>query len=102
MNSSPMSGPERFVVEVAASFGDELIRSRPQHIAVLLRLSMMSGLQMNLNASLAMLCEYAREIVPYDIALVYFWHEKDERSLLRYADGIPATRRDAFNGSNLL
>lgn len=99
---SPVSGPETLLVDVSASFGDELIRSRPQHIAVLLRLSMMSGLQMNLNASLAMLCEYAREIVPYDIALVYFWNEKEERSLLRFADGLPADRRDGFTGSNLL
>src|SRR3569832_2098718 len=102
MNASSMSGPQRFVVDVCATFSDELIRSRPQHVAVLLRLSMMSGLQMNLNASLAMLCEYAREIVPYNIALVYFWNEKDERSLLRWADGIPAARRENFTASNLL
>jgi diguanylate cyclase (GGDEF)-like protein len=102
MNTSPMSGPERFAVDVCSTFSDELIRSRPQHIAVLLRLSMMSGLQMNLNASLAMLCEYAREIVPYNAALVYFWNEKEERSLLRTSEGIPASQRENFQSRNVL
>lgn len=102
MNTSPMSGPERFVVDVCSTFSDELIRSRPQHIAVLLRLSMMSGLQMNLNASLAMLCEYAREIVPYHAALVYFWNEKEERSLLRTSEGVPASQRENFQSRNIL
>jgi diguanylate cyclase (GGDEF)-like protein len=102
MNTPSMSGPERFVVDVCATFSDDLIRSRPQHITVLLRLSMMSGLQMNLNASLAMLCEYAREIVPYNAALVYFWNEKEERSLLRTSEGVPASLRENFQSRNIL
>src|SRR5690349_7013179 len=102
MNTSPMSGPERFVVDVCTTLSDDLIRNRPQHIAVLLRLSMMSGLQMNLNASLAMLCEYAREIAPYRAALVYFWNEKEERSLLRTSEGIPAAQRENFQSRNVL
>jgi diguanylate cyclase (GGDEF)-like protein len=102
MNASSMSGPQRFVVDVCATFSDELIRSRPQHIAVLLRLSMMSGLQMNLNASLAMLCEYAREIVSYQAALVYFWNEKEERSLLRTSEGVAATLREHLQSRNVL
>jgi len=97
-----MSGPQRFVVDVCATFSDELIRSRPQHIAVLLRLSMMSGLQMNLNASLAMLCEYAREIVAYNAALVYFWNEKEERSLLRTSEGVAAPLREHLQSRNVL
>ena len=102
MNTSPMSGPERFVVDVCATLSEDLIRNRPQHIAVLLRLSMMSGLQMNLNASLAMLCEYAREIVPYTAALVYFWNEKEERSLLRTSEGVPPSQREHFQSRNVL
>lgn len=98
----PIQGPERFLVNVCSTLAETLIRTRPQHIGVLLRLSMMSGLQMNLNASLAMLCEYAREIVPYDVALVYFWNEKEERSLLRVLEGLPLTRRDAFTTGNAL
>jgi diguanylate cyclase (GGDEF)-like protein len=102
MSDFPISGPELFIVDVTSSFDEELIRGRSKHVAVLLRLSMMSGLQMNLNASLAMLCEYAREIVPYDCALVYFWNEKEERSLLRSMDGIPASRREHFTPGNVL
>jgi diguanylate cyclase (GGDEF)-like protein len=102
MNATPMSGPDRFLVDVCSTFSNELIRSRPQHIAVLLRLSMMSGLQMNLNASLAMLCEYAREIAPYQAALVYFWNEKEERSLLRTSEGVPVSQREHFQSRNVL
>ena len=97
-----MSGPETFLVDVSASFEEELIRKRSAHVAVLLRLSMMSGLQMNLNASLAMLCEYAREIVFYDAALVYFWNEKEERSLLRSMDGLPSGKRESLMHSNVV
>ena len=102
MSDFPISGPELFIVDVTASFDEDLIRVRSKHVAVLLRLSMMSGLQMNLNASLAMLCEYAREIVPYEAALVYFWNEKEERSLLRSMDGLPPTRREHFATGNVL
>jgi diguanylate cyclase (GGDEF)-like protein len=102
MNSSLSAGPERFVVDVSSVLSEALIRSRSQHAAVLLRLSMMSGLQMNLNASLAMLCEYAREIVEYNSALVFFWNEKEERSLLRVMEGIPSSRRELFAQQNML
>jgi len=102
MSDFPISGPELFIVDVTSSFDEDLLRNRSKHVAVLLRISMMSGLQMNLNASLAMLCEYAREIVPYDSALVYFWNEKEERSLLRSMDGIPSNRRDHFTAANVL
>jgi diguanylate cyclase (GGDEF)-like protein len=97
-----MSGPEMFLVDVSTSFEEDLIRKRSAQVAVLLRLSMMSGLQMNLNASLAMLCEYAREIVPYDASLVYFWNEKEERALLRSMDGLPQPLREALMSSNVL
>jgi diguanylate cyclase (GGDEF)-like protein len=102
MNSPLSAGPERFVVDVSSALSEPLIRTRSPHVAVLLRLSMMSGLQMNLNASLAMLCEYAREIVDYNSALVFFWNEKEERSLLRVMEGIPSSRREVFAQQNML
>lgn len=102
MNTPPTTTPERFVLDVSACPEEGLIKARPAHVAVLLRLSMMSGLQMNLNASLAMLCEYAREIVAYDAALVYFWNEKEERSLLRVMDGLPSQERERFAQANVV
>src|SRR5215469_1233130 len=65
--------PERFVTEVSSELSEQTIRSRSRHINVLLRLSMMSGLQMQLDATLDMLCEMAAEIVAHEKCVMSFW-----------------------------
>ena len=70
--------PERFVAEVFSELDEGTIRSRWQHLNVVLRLSMLSGLQMQLEATLSLLCDMAAEIAPFDRALVYFWDEGAE------------------------
>jgi diguanylate cyclase (GGDEF)-like protein len=80
--------PDRFVVEVFSEVGEGTIRRRWREVNTILRLSMLTGLPMQLDAALSMLCDFASEIVSYDGALVYFWDETSEQMLLRGARGI--------------
>ena len=80
--------PERFVAEVFSELDEGTIRSRWQHLNVVLRLSMLSGLQMQLEATLSLLCDMAAEIAPFDRALVYFWDEGAEHMELRLIRGL--------------
>jgi diguanylate cyclase (GGDEF)-like protein len=79
--------PERFVAEVFSELDEQTIRNRWQHLNVVLRLSMLSGLQMQLEATLNLLCDMAGEIAPFDRALVYFWDEGAEHMELRLTRG---------------
>lgn len=87
---SPQSAacpPERFVVEVFSELNQQTIQNRWQHLNVILRLSMLTGLQMQLDASLNLMCDMAAEITSFDKALIYFWDENQERVELRIARG---------------
>ncbi len=96
------SPPERFAVEVFSELNESTVRQRWQAVNVILRLSMLSGLQMQLEATLNLLCDFATEIVSHERALVYFWDEEQgpaQLRLVRSADPIPA---DACMRGNLL
>jgi diguanylate cyclase (GGDEF)-like protein len=80
--------PERFVAEVFSELDEETISNRWQHLNVILRLSMLTGLQMQLEATLNLLCDMAGEIAPFDRALVYFWDEGAEQMDLRLLRGL--------------
>ncbi len=75
--------PESFVVEVFSEIGKDTIQRRWREVNAILRLSMLTGLTMQLDAALSMLCDFASEVVSYDAALVYFWEETSEQMLLR-------------------
>jgi diguanylate cyclase (GGDEF)-like protein len=75
------------VVEVFSELNEETIRNRWQHLNVILRLSMLTGLQMQLEATLNMLCDMAAEIAPFDKALVFFWDENQDQVQLRMMRG---------------
>ena len=79
--------PDRFVVEVFSEIGQDTIQRRWREINALLRLSMLTGLPMQMDAALSMLCDFASEIVNYDAALVYFWEESSEQMYLRGVRG---------------
>jgi diguanylate cyclase (GGDEF)-like protein len=81
--------PERFVAEVFSELDEDTIQQRWQHLNVILRLSMLTGLQMQLEATLNLLSDMAAEICPFDSALVYFWDEGAEHMELRLLRGIP-------------
>jgi diguanylate cyclase (GGDEF)-like protein len=80
--------PDGFMVEVVSEMGSETIQRRWREVNVLLRLSMLTGVPMQLDAALSMLADFAAEIVDYDSALFYFWEESSEQMLLRAARGM--------------
>jgi len=76
------------VVEVFAELDPDTIQKRWQHVNVVLRLSMLTGLQMQLDATLNLLCDMATEIATCEKSLVYFWDEGHEQMELRLVRGI--------------
>jgi diguanylate cyclase (GGDEF)-like protein len=71
-DSSP---PEIFVVEVFSELTRGVLEERSEAVNVILRLSMLSGLEMQLESTVHLLLDLAGEIAGYDRALVYFWDE---------------------------
>jgi diguanylate cyclase (GGDEF)-like protein len=96
--------PERFVVEVFSELDEATIRTRWQHLNVVLRLSMLTGLQMQLDATLSMLCDMAGEITRFEKALVYFWDESQEQMQLRMERGFDSDlhRKEDLATGNIL
>jgi diguanylate cyclase (GGDEF)-like protein len=81
----PALDGSRFVVEVLSELEQRTIQTRWRAVNTLLRLSVLTGVQMQLDATLGLLCDYAHEIVPYEAALVYFWSESEDGFRLRLA-----------------
>ena len=79
--------PERFVVQVFSELSQDTIQKRWAHLNVILRLSMLTGLQMQLDATLNMMCDMAAEIAWFDKALVCFWDESQEQVQFRILRG---------------
>jgi diguanylate cyclase (GGDEF)-like protein len=96
--------PERFVAEVSSELSEETIRGRSRHINVILRLSMMSGLQMHLEATLNLVCDLAAEIVPYEKCVVCFWDQARDQMQLRGARGFTkgTETRTELSAGNIL
>jgi diguanylate cyclase (GGDEF)-like protein len=85
LGSSP---PERFVVEVFSELRPETIQKRWEDVNVILRMSMLTGLQMQLEATINLLCDMTADMAPFDKAMVYFWDEGRELMELRIARNV--------------
>src|ERR1700730_2491443 len=96
--------PERFVVEVFSELHQETIQKRWQHLNVLLRLSMLTGLPMQLDATLNLVCDMAAEITSFEKALIYFWDEGQEQVQLRIVRGFKEkiTGSEGLSSGNIL
>jgi diguanylate cyclase (GGDEF)-like protein len=94
--------PEQFLVEVSSELPQSTLQSRWREVNVLLRLSTMAGLQMQLDATLGLLCDYAHEIARFDRALVYFWNELEEQSQLRDFRNLCQELKETFGTGNIL
>jgi diguanylate cyclase (GGDEF)-like protein len=94
--------PEKFVVEVFSELPHETVARRWREMNVLLRLSMLSGLQMQLEATLNMLCDFAGEVAPFDRCLVYFWEEEDQKVEPRATRGMDGIASDVYSRGNIL
>jgi diguanylate cyclase (GGDEF)-like protein len=94
--------PEMFVVEVFSELSQDTVRERWREINVLLRLSMLTGLQMQLEGTLNMLCDFAADIVAHEKCLIYFWEESDERVQVRVARYLEAVSPETYERGNIL
>ena len=94
--------PERFVVEVFSELKQEIVQQRWRDVNVLLRLAMLSGVPMEFDATLNLLCDVAGEIVNFHKALVYFWEEAEEQLRLRASRGFEPAPDEHLSHSNIL
>jgi diguanylate cyclase (GGDEF)-like protein len=94
--------PERFVVEVFSELRAETIQKRWEDVNVVLRMSMLTGLQMQLEATLNMLCDMAVEIARFERALVYFWDENQELMQLRLSRNVEKSASQEVSNGNIL
>ena len=99
LGSSP---PERFVVEVFSELRPETIQKRGEDVNVILRMSMLTGLQMQLEATLNLLCDMTADISAFDKAMVYFWDEGRELMELRIARNVEKQIGEEVATGNIL
>ena len=96
------SPPERFVIEVFSELRPETIQKRWEDVNVILRMSMLTGLQMQLDATLNLLCDMAADISAFDKAIVYFWDEGRELMEPRIARNVEKTAGEEVASGNIL
>lgn len=96
------SPPERFVVEVFSELRPETIQKRWEDVNVILRMSMLTGLQMQLEATLNLLCDMAAEVIAFDKAIVYFWDESQELMQPRIARNVEKAAGEEVSSGNIL
>src|SRR5262249_5428231 len=96
--------PERFVTEVSSELSSETIQKRYGQVNVILRLSMLGGLPLPLDAALNLLCDLAAEIAAFDKAIVFFVDEGQEQTPVRTLRGFPksSVMLQETAGGNLL
>src|SRR5262245_3702338 len=63
---------------------------------------MLSSMQMQLDATLNLLCEFAAEIAPYEKALVFFWDENEQQTQLCATRSVEESVSNGFSHGNVL
>src|ERR1700743_947560 len=96
------SPPERFVVEVFSELRPETIQRRWEGVNVVLRMSMLTGLQMQLDATLNLLCDMTADISAFDKAVFYFWDEGREVMEPRISRNVDKIANDEVANGNIL
>jgi diguanylate cyclase (GGDEF)-like protein len=100
---NPESEPlERFAVEVFSELNEDTIVRRCREVNVLLRMSMLTGLEMELDSTLNLVCDMAAEIVGFARAAVYFWEENGEGMHLRASRNLPDPGVETFARASIL
>jgi diguanylate cyclase (GGDEF)-like protein len=77
-HASSSLNPELFALDVFSELPEETIQRRWQAVNVLLRMSMLVGLEMRMEATLNLICDLAFEIVAYDRGAVFLWDEDQQ------------------------
>lgn len=99
----PESVPiERFAVEVFSELQEDTIARRAREVNVLLRMSMLAGLEMELASTLNLICDLAAEIVTFLRGTVYFWDEDCEVMHVRVTRNMPDPDVDSYARANVL
>jgi diguanylate cyclase (GGDEF)-like protein len=93
--------PERFVVEVFSELDQLTVQRRWREVNVILRLGMLGGMQIQLEATLNMLLDFASEITFFEKSLVYFWEDDSEQVRLRLAGGLNREEAEPFQRGNI-
>ncbi|HZU21871.1 MAG TPA: sensor domain-containing diguanylate cyclase, partial [Terriglobales bacterium] len=94
--------PEHFVLEVFSEVPREVMQRRWREVNTVLRLSMLAGLDMELEATLNMLCDMASEVAAFDAAIIYFWDDTDEQPHARVVRGAEHVSSDIYERGNIL
>ncbi len=74
---------ERWAVEVFSELSEETVARRSREVNVLLRMSILAGVEMELASTLNLLCDMAGEIVSFRRAAVYFCEDDGAAMSLR-------------------
>ena len=99
----PESEPlERFAVEVFSELSEQTIMRRSREVNVLLRMSMLAGLEMELAPTLSMICDMAAEIVSFMRGAVYFWDEDGDVMHVRVTRNMPDPDESSLTRANVL
>jgi diguanylate cyclase (GGDEF)-like protein len=93
---------ERFAVEVFSELHEDTIIRRSREVNVLLRMSMLAGLEMELASTLNLICDLAAEIVSFLRGAVYFWDEDGEVMHMRVTRNMPEHDQESFARANVL
>lgn len=94
--------PEDFTVEVGAELSPDTLRTRGKAVNTLLRLAMLAGMEMELDAAINTFADFIAEIVPCDRILVFFWDEDREAPAVRLARGLEDINPEDYAQGNLL
>jgi|SRR6266567_3480015 len=70
--------PDLFALDVFSELPEETIQRRWQAVNVLLRMSMLAGLEMRMEATLNLICDLAAEITSYERGAVFLWDEDQQ------------------------
>jgi diguanylate cyclase (GGDEF)-like protein len=94
--------PENFTIEVGAELSPDTLRTRAKAVNALLRLAMLAGMEMELDAAVNTFADFMAEIVPYDRILVFFWDEEQDAPRVRLARGLEGANPEHYAQGNLL
>jgi diguanylate cyclase (GGDEF)-like protein len=100
--STSSLSPELFALDVFSELPKETIQRRWQGVNVLLRMSMLAGLDMRMEATLNMICDLAAEITAYDRGAVFLWDEDHQVMHERVTRNMDETDPLVYTRANVL
>ena len=94
--------PSDFIIEVDAELSPYTLKTRPRAVNALLRLAMLAGMEMELDAAVNTFADFIAEIVPCDRIVLFFWDEEQDAPRVRLARGLEDINPDCYVQGNIL